>query len=44
LTPHQTKVSCGFFNFCKMFEARILQQAGVTFDAQAEPGKLRVVA
>jgi hypothetical protein len=25
-------------------EAHILQQAGIAFDAKAEPGKLRIVA
>lgn len=30
--------------FLERIEAHILQQAGVTFDATAEPGKLRVVA
>lgn len=30
--------------YAAMIEARILEQAGVTFDAKAEPGKLRVVA
>jgi integrase len=30
--------------YAEMIEAKLLKLAGVTFDAKAEPGKLRVVA
>jgi hypothetical protein len=39
----QSETGCAFERAVASIEAWILEHAGVTFDAKAEPGKLRVV-